>query len=33
MLERNKYYISSLIDVIEFLATHQLAFSGTVGIL
>ena len=29
-MERNKYYISSLIDVIEFLGTHQLAFRGTV---
>jgi len=29
-IERNKYYISSLIDVIEFLGTHQLAFRGTV---
>ena len=29
-MERNKYYISSLIDVIVFLATQQLAFRGTV---
>jgi len=29
-IERNKY-ISSLIDVIEFLATHQLAFRGRVA--
>jgi len=29
-IEKNKYYISSLTDVIEFLATHQLAFRGTV---
>jgi len=29
-IERNKYYISSLNDVAEFLATHQLAFRGRV---
>jgi len=29
-IERNKDYISSLVDVREFLATHQLVFRGTV---
>jgi len=30
VIEWGKYYISSLIGVIEFLATHQLAFKGAV---
>jgi len=29
-IERDKYYISSLIDVIEFLVAHKLAFRETV---
>ena len=29
-IERNRYYFATLIDVVVFLATHQLAFRGKI---
>ena len=29
-IERNRYYFSTLIDVVAFLAIHQLAFKGKI---
>ena len=32
-IERNRYYFSTLIDIVAFSATHQLAFRGKIDAL